>query len=1342
MSQTIADLIVKISTDNTRAIAGLTAVETKMSGLKTSSIAAGTAAGTGLSTGLAASTGKIEGVVAGLGGKVKGIGAGISAGLGQAVTGLASMINPATLAIGAVAGVGVALAVTTNKAIDFQKSMAEVFTLLPNATSEMREEMVSDLKAFDSQMGVTSDKSIPALYQAISAGVPADNVFSFLEISQKAAVGGCTELTTAVDGITSVMNAYGSDVISASEASDLMFTAVKGGKTNFDSLSKSLFNVVPVASSLGLGFESVTAAISSMTAQGTPTSVATTQMRQMLLELSKSSSETAKTFESLAGKSFKDFIAEGHNLQDALQLMESGAKSSGKQLNDLFSSAEAGNAALALTGKGTQKFTDDLNAMASATGATEEAFSTMENTLQHKMDKIGAAWENVILVVGDAVATLVSYLIDVFGKIWEMLQPVFNFLSAVFMPIFGTIGEVFKEFYGIVEEMITAFGELLSAMFDSTDGGKGLMDIINSITGAMTTLIRVAALPMKAAFEMITTTIRVLTALLRGDFQGAFGHIESMATKIKTVLQTALKMALDFAISFVTTDLPAILIQIPGKILEMRQAMQDAMVGIMKAVLDALITGFEGLKDWIVGAGFTMIKNAFDIIVNGISDIWGHIFTAFEGIWENIIGFLKGDISLVDAIKGIVSTVNTMLGGIAGTAWETGKKYIANLINGMLDGIPGLRAVTDAVGNFIGWVMGETETTTYTPAPTNPNTPAPETTPAPEDTPRDTLIKKYAALNVKDPGKMADAQLKKQLKNSIAAQVTVQSGASGVDINSNTVNIGTSTGGASVPLSKTPLADIIPEWQQVINTWEQFDSNAQATVKTIDDMYSVMGYSYKFSDDAITIAIEKMGMYGSVAKTAYTSITDQIINLQSEHRKTTDEILIDYDTWRMGGSTALDPLFESFGKITNAAKLTKTESSKLLEYLVNNSGKAIDDLITDFKTLAPTIGVSKEQVDIIVSALSGMKDSGVTDLGVLKTTFSSTFESAKTAAKDATSAIQAYIDGLTGKDLSIRLVQTAGGLSIQSDLTDMMSGMSSLGINATGSGVNISNATKAEISGAVSSAVPAWDNTKSSDENWAILENAIYARLGKTATSQTLVSAGVESAKNSSFNWVDTTTNDKISAITNAVTAGVANRATDIFSGLESSNNYQSPYGALCTGSGTAITNNSCLFQGGSFSSSGNSSGVFTPAGTYCSSMQTTPTSGGIPNMAASYRASAGNILQWAKGMADGGTNLSGGVTLVGEDGPELMAMPRNASVLPLPFITNILSKLSSSFVGIAGNRGGGAQSGNLTINNSGMFNGAVFKVRDEQDIYSIGQKVSAMLGEQAISSRRRAGVA
>src|SRR5258707_1301082 len=83
-----------------------------------------------------------------------------------------------------------------------------------------------------------------------------------------AAVGGVTSLETAVDGISSTVNAYGDKVITATQASDLMFTAVKVGKTTFDELSKSLFNVNPAAAALGVKFQDVTAALASMTAQG------------------------------------------------------------------------------------------------------------------------------------------------------------------------------------------------------------------------------------------------------------------------------------------------------------------------------------------------------------------------------------------------------------------------------------------------------------------------------------------------------------------------------------------------------------------------------------------------------------------------------------------------------------------------------------------------------------------------------------------------------------------------------------------------------------------------------------------------------------------------------------------------------------------------------------------------------------------------------------------------------------------------------------------------------------------------------------------------------------------
>lgn len=286
----------------------------------------------------------------------------------------------------------------------FEKGMKEVFTLLPSMTSSAYGKMEKDALNFGAKVGRQSDEVVPALYQAISAGVPQGNVFDFMQVASDAALGGVTDLETAVDGITSVVNAYGADTIDAQQASDLLFTAVKGGKTNFEQLSNSMFNVIPTAASLGIEFGNVTAAMAAITAQGTPTSVATTQLRGMFVELSNSSKKAAQTFERIAGKSFKEFLAEGNNVQDALQLMEAHANETGVGINELFSRVEAGNAALALTGQGTEKFSAELLAAENAAGATSTAAQTMAESLQFTEDKAAAATERFMILVGDALA--------------------------------------------------------------------------------------------------------------------------------------------------------------------------------------------------------------------------------------------------------------------------------------------------------------------------------------------------------------------------------------------------------------------------------------------------------------------------------------------------------------------------------------------------------------------------------------------------------------------------------------------------------------------------------------------------------------------------------------------------------------------------------------------------------------------------------------------------------------------------------------------------------------------------------------------------------------------------
>ena len=206
---------------------------------------------------------------------------------------------------------------SVNEFATFEKKMNEVFTLLPSLSQSAMDNMTQQAKEFSQKYGVEIGQVTNSMYQGISASVPQENIFSFLDTAVKASKGGVTELDTAVDGLTSVVNAYGDDVISVEEASDKMFTTVKLGKTTFGELASDLSDIIPLASVSGITFTDVSAAIATMTAQGVKTSQSTTQLKQMFAELTDAGSEIGKTFKSISGVDFVDFIAQGNNTQQA-----------------------------------------------------------------------------------------------------------------------------------------------------------------------------------------------------------------------------------------------------------------------------------------------------------------------------------------------------------------------------------------------------------------------------------------------------------------------------------------------------------------------------------------------------------------------------------------------------------------------------------------------------------------------------------------------------------------------------------------------------------------------------------------------------------------------------------------------------------------------------------------------------------------------------------------------------------------------------------------------------------------------------------------------------------------
>jgi TP901 family phage tail tape measure protein len=507
------------------------------------------------------------------------------------------------------------LAKSVFDAAGFERQMNEVFTLLPGISGEAMGEMTEQVKSFSTEFGIIPQEVVPALYSSLSAGVPADNVFAFMETATKLAKGGVTDLETAVDGLTSVVNAYGADVLPAQEASDLLFTTVKLGKTTVAELSSAIFQVTPTAAALGVEFGNVTAALAAMTLQGVPTSVATTQLRQLFVELSKSGSGTAKVFEEISGKTFKDFIASGGDLQGALQLLETHATDAGLGINDLFGSVEAGSAALALTGGGTEAFTNALEGMENSAGATDAAFDQMNQGLAATLDKLKAKFSVILIDIGTAIAPTVGMLGENLGLLLEMFSALPGPMQAVVV-IGGTILAGLVAFAGPLLKAVQLFKML---------GGAMTLLAANPWVLVVGGLILAAVLIVKnweKVKEFFEGFVMFFKALWTGFSEDEGTGPERWALRIREIFFEVFNGIRDFFVAY----WPYLLGIFTGGL--------GLIVGLVIQNWDAIWSKIQEVTGAIVGA----VSAAFNTVWGIVSSIGGQVVGFITGIPNAIAG--------------------------------------------------------------------------------------------------------------------------------------------------------------------------------------------------------------------------------------------------------------------------------------------------------------------------------------------------------------------------------------------------------------------------------------------------------------------------------------------------------------------------------------------------------------------------------------------------------------------------------------------------------------------------------------------------------------------------------
>lgn len=350
---------------------------------------------------------------------------------GQKVSDLGKKLTPLSVAAGAL------LTASVKGASDFTDGMSKMSTLFDTTQTS-----VSDLSQqfldLSNKTGISASELAEAGYQALSAGQSVDKVAGFVETAGNLAKAGFTTASTSVDVLTTAINAYGDSAGSADEIANKLVRTQNLGKTTVDELASSMGKIIPTASSMGVNIDNLTSGYVSLTKQGIATAESTTYLNSMLNELGDSGTDLGGIIKDQTGKSFQDLMSEGYSLADVLQITKKYADENGIAYNELWSSAEAGKAGLAILNGGVKEFNDTVDVMKDKTDDVGQALDKLD-TPSMKVQKSMNRVKNSGIQLGTTLLTALAPTIDKIASGIEKATTWFNNLDPSVQTTIGAV---------------------------------------------------------------------------------------------------------------------------------------------------------------------------------------------------------------------------------------------------------------------------------------------------------------------------------------------------------------------------------------------------------------------------------------------------------------------------------------------------------------------------------------------------------------------------------------------------------------------------------------------------------------------------------------------------------------------------------------------------------------------------------------------------------------------------------------------------------------------------------------------------------------------------------------
>lgn len=310
----------------------------------------------------------------------------------------------AGVAMGAfAAGGALALKDATSRAIEFDAEMANVNSILDTTGGTTIDNLRGKIMQLSPALGSVTELS-KGLYEAISAGVEPAKSIEFVGEAAMLAKAGLASTQSAVDVLTTSLNAYKGQNLTAAAASDALMLAVNKGKTTLPELAASLGQVIPTAATLGISFNDLNAMLAELTLVGLDTASSTVSLNAAFTNLISPSAEAKKMAKDLGINlgQLRDMVSKPGGLVEALKILAEKTHGSDEAMTTFFNNQRAGRAVLNMTNQGLDQVKTrvvQFDESVKKGGITLDTFTKQQESAQAHLDTMKNAMDRAKVAI-------------------------------------------------------------------------------------------------------------------------------------------------------------------------------------------------------------------------------------------------------------------------------------------------------------------------------------------------------------------------------------------------------------------------------------------------------------------------------------------------------------------------------------------------------------------------------------------------------------------------------------------------------------------------------------------------------------------------------------------------------------------------------------------------------------------------------------------------------------------------------------------------------------------------------------------------------------------------------